>query len=367
MPNPPLAAAPRALLCVPIAFWLCLFALVATPAIAQRSETLRADLTFYADNTEFSNPFREGETLFGVFGRIFVDVLVSDTVSVEGGVFANQRLGSSRAFDDVRPVFALVLGTSRQRFRFGTLNPQPSTPAFGPDRQGQHGLLPPLQAETVALSRPWEAGLQWTASTPRVAQEAWINWQLLNTDRQRERFDTGVTGTVRVRPGVALGYQWHLVHRGGQLFASGPVSDSQAVALGPRLAGRMGGLDEAAVEVWGLLSRDVPDRERDGETRSGEAFLVKASGRSGGWRGHVLAFRGCDFLKAEGDPNYLSIRLDGRRFRRVRDYAEAGIARRFDPAPRVSVEASFRLHRTENHYEYSYRVLGRVGLAWPLR
>ena len=35
------------------------------PAWAQERVTLRSDVLFYGDNTEFRNPFREGETIFG--------------------------------------------------------------------------------------------------------------------------------------------------------------------------------------------------------------------------------------------------------------------------------------------------------------
>ena len=33
---------------------------------------------------------------------------------------------------------------------------------IGPDRTSLHGLLPPLQVETLAFLRPYEAGVQWT-------------------------------------------------------------------------------------------------------------------------------------------------------------------------------------------------------------
>jgi hypothetical protein len=51
----------------------------------------------------------------------------------------------------------------------------------------------------------------------------------------------------------------------------------------------------------------------------------------------------------------------------TRDYAEAGLTRAFRPAKGVALAASARLHRTEKHYEYSYRVLGTVALNWRLR
>lgn len=337
-----------------------------TVARAQPRETITADLTFYGDNTEFANAFREGETLLGVSGFIALDVEINDRVRVEGGVFGNERFGSARAFEQVRPILALIVRDDRHQFRMGTFAPAPTLPA-GPDRQTLHGLLPPLQAETFSFTRPWEAGLQWTTTTARVTQDAWINWQQLNTAEHRERFDTGVTGTWRPSRGAALVYQGHLVHRGGQLFAVGPVSDSYAAALGPRLSIPFAGPGELWVETLALVSRDVPDREAASASRTGKALFVRAAVSHAGWRVHGIVFRGRDFMKAEGDANYLAVRRDGRAFRNVRDYAEAGIARQFHPAPGVAVEAAFRLHRVEASIEYSYRIIGRTHLAWPLR
>ena len=36
-------------------------------------------------------------------------------------------------------------------------------------------------------------------------------------------------------------------------------------------------------------------------------------------------------------------------------------------APGAVIEVSGRLHRTERHYEYSYRVLSIASLGWKLR
>jgi hypothetical protein len=72
---------------------------------------------------------------------------------------------------------------------------------------------------------------------------------------------------------------------------------------------------------------------------------------------HLIAWRGDDFIKDEGDPNYMSMRRDGTRYRGVRDYAEAGVTRTFPLAAATLIETSLRFHRVERHYEYSYRVL----------
>jgi hypothetical protein len=78
-------------------------------------------------------------------------------------------------------------------------------------------------------------------------------------------------------------------------------------------------------------------------------------------------WRGDDFVKDEGDPNYLSVRRDGSRYRGVRDYAETGITRSFAPASGVRLEASARVHRVERHYEYSYRIIAVTAVKIPLK
>jgi hypothetical protein len=77
--------------------------------------------------------------------------------------------------------------------------------------------------------------------------------------------------------------------------------------------------------------------------------------------------RGRNFVKDEGDPNYLSVRRGSERYRGTRDYAEAGLARRFSLAPAAMLEVSGRFHRVEKHYEYSYRVLSILSASWPIR
>jgi hypothetical protein len=111
----------------------------------------------------------------------------------------------------------------------------------------------------------------------------------------------------------------------------------------------------------------VPDRQQPERSRRGAAFFGRAAAERNGWRAHVIFWRGRDFVKDEGDPNYLSVRLNGSRYGGIRDYAEAGVARRMKLAPGAVIEVSGRLHRTERHYEYSYRVLSIASLSWRLR
>lgn len=328
---------------------------------------MRADLMLYGDNTEFRNPFREGETIFGAAVRPALDIALSPRVTVTLGALTNQRFGSDHAYELVRPVVAVAFRGSRSSFVMGTLPGPRGGLVAGPDRGGPHGLLPALQRETLTFERPYEAGLQWSATFPRLQHEAWINWQRLNTAGHRERFDAGIAGEVPVQRGVAVAFQLHAVHEGGQLFAAGPVGDSLAAAAGVRLFRRIADAGEATLETYGLVSRHVPDRESPPRRKNGAGFFGRLAASHDSWRGHVLFWRGNDFIKDEGDPNYLSVRRDGSRYRGIRDYAEAGLTRSFHAANGVVFEASGRLHRVENHYEYSYRVLCVARLKWRIR
>jgi hypothetical protein len=344
--------------------WL---ACLAAPVAAQESLTVRADLAFYGDNTEFSNPFRDGDTLLGNWGRVFVDLELNARVRVLGGVFGNWRDGDIRRVGQLRPILSLVVGDTRQRFVFGTLETVRRAEGSGPDLSGPHGLLPPLQVETLAFTRPFEAGLQWLVAVPRIHQDAWIHWQRLNTPRERERFDAGVSGRLALGRGFDVPYAWHVVHHGGQRYAAGPVADSQAGGAGLGWSGRAGALDRLAFEAIGLASDFVPDREAPATALAGRGVFARAALREGPWRAHVIAWRARDFVKEEGDPNYQSIRQDGTRFRNVRDYAEAGLTRVFRPATPVEFETSVRVHRVEREWGYSYRLLARVPLAWRVK
>ena len=128
----------------------------------------------------------------------------------------------------------------------------------------------------------------------------------------------------------------------------------------------MGSLERAALEVTGSGRGSCPIAAPS-TSRDGAAFFGRASAERDGWRGHLIVWRGRDFIKDEGDPNYLSVRRDGTRYRGTRDYAEAGVTRTFRPAPGVLVEASGRLHRIERNYEYSFRIVARASISMKVK
>lgn len=335
-------------------------------AAAQQHVAARADVLLYGDNTEFRNPFREGETIFGAAARVYADVEVGPRATLSLGVFGNQRFGGDDSFERVRPVVALTLAGSRSAFTFGALPAASAGAPAGPDRMGPHRLLPPLQRETLAFERAYEPGLRWTYRGGHIEHDMWLEWQRLNTAAHRERFDAGINALLRPRGAISLPLQLHVVHEGGQLFASGAVADSVAAAAGARVQ-RPVAHGVVTLESYGLISRYVPDRAQPALSRDGAAYFGRAAIERGGWRGHLIAWRGRNFIKDEGDANYLSVGRDGARYRGTRDYAEVGAARRFALGPSASLEVSARMHRIERYYEYSYRVTSTINVAGPLR
>jgi len=336
-------------------------------AAAQQHVTARADVLLYGDNTEFRNPFREGETIFGAAARASVDVELNARTALTLGVSGNERFGGDDAFEQVRPVVALTVTGARSSFVFGAFPARRADWPAGPDRMGPHTLLPPLQRETLAFERPYEPGLRWTFRGTTVEHEMWLEWQRLNTPEHRERFDAGLNAALRPRDAVSFPVQLHIVHEGGQLFASGPVDDSLAAAAGARFEHPVTAAARGSLEAYGLVSRYVPDRARPDLSRDGVAFLGRGAIERGGWRLHLIVWRGRNFIKDEGDPNYLSIRRGGARYHGTRDYAEIGAARRFELADGASLEVSARVHRIEQYYEYSYRVTSTINVAGRIR
>lgn len=339
----------------------------AGPAAAQERIALGVDLTFYGDNTEFFNPWREGETLLGTEGRVFLDVELNEHVTLRSGVFGDHRFGDDDNFRIVRPVLALHVKNDFTRFIFGSIESGTRQVGLGPDRLGPHGLLPPLQRTSLAFTRPDEAGIQWTFQLEGVEQDTWINWQRLNTEESRELFDAGVRGQLGVDLGLPawFSYQFHIVHQGGQLFASGPVGDSWAGGAGWIAELPAWAFDRQTAEVHGLVSRDVPDRVTAADADSGFGIFARYAAEQAGWRAHLIGWRARDFVKREGDENYGSLREDGRLIG-LRHYLEAGLTRTYYPAEEVGLELSFRVHRVDTYQDYSFRMLAIVDFDIPL-
>ena len=141
---------------------------------------------------------------------------------------------------------------------------------------------------------------------------------------------------------MAIGYQLHHVHEGGQLFDPGPVADSFAGGPGLVVEPPIGFLDASSVEAYLMWSKHVPDRADPEAGSHGHGLFVRAAGEKRGWRGHFIFWSGCLWLKDEGDLNYGSRFPDGSVFRPTRHYGEVGLAKVFYEAEGVSLEGSAR-------------------------
>lgn len=352
-------------LTVSLALPLCLLLVTPGRARAQgtgEALTFRIHSTFYADNTEFSNPYRLGETLFGSNHKIFLDAPIASNVHLMGGVFTDQHYGSEHFLEFTRPIAALRVGSLEHYFLFGTLVSSQLLGDRGPDQNTPHGLLPVLQTEDLTFTRAYETGMQWKADKAIWHQDTWVNWQQVNTPLHREVLDTGNVTTVLLHRGLKASFQSHMFHAGGQLYASGAVADSQAFGPGVIYEQPIGAV-RIISEVHGLLGHDVANRQAN-ETRVwGKGAFVRESVQTGRWRGHVIVWRAKDFRKTEGDPNYNALRRDGTYTLEPRNYQEMGVARVFQPADTVQVQSSLRVHRIERHVGYSFRILGIVDVS----
>ena len=345
----------------------CAFACVlawAAPCAAQVADipiTLNLDAALLADNTEFFNPFRSGETILGSNQRLFLNLELSSRANLRLGVFAIERAGSTSAIDRGLPIVSIALGAKQNHFVIGTLETTDRA-GVGADRTTPHGLLPALATETQWFTRAYEAGIQWRTDLPRFTQDLWFDYQRMNTPAYREKFDAGVVNRVRVTGPLSIASQFHVVHHGGQQYSTGPVSDSVAFGSGVLVEGRVGRLPAASAEAYVLGSYDRPDRGAPELTTQGAALFLRATAEARGWRGHAIVWRGKDFNHEDGDPNYLSRLATGAAYRGTRDYAEMGLAKVFKAAPSVDFEASGRVHRIESAYDYSYRMLAIIHL-----
>ena len=332
-----------------------------------RAATLDLDFLLYADNTEFFNPFRDGETLFGAAGALAVDLPLSDYATFRGGVFLNHRFGSEQFAEQSRPVISLSVRSGASTITIGTLDTVPDDGAPAPDLTGPHGLLPPLQVDTLAFTRPYEGGLQWQVESDLIEHDSWIHWQRLNTAAHRERFDAGARGRVPIRNlPIALGYQVHHTHEGGQLHDTGPVRDSLAGGPGVIIEPPVDGLDALTIDAYVLWSQHIEDRAAPDPSEAGHGVFVRAAGVKNGWRGHFIFWNGCLWLKDEGDLNYGSRLQEGMVIRATRRYREAGVSRIFHEAEGVSLEGALRFHTIEGDFDYSFRILARVDTAFRL-
>ena len=323
--------------------------LLARTAAAQDVDySLDATATFYGDNTEFFNPFRDGETLIGVHGFVVGEARTSDHLAIRAGIFGNQRFGSREAFDEWRPVISLVIGGQRSQLILGTHQHRaPRARASAPIAAARMPAAAAADRNALVHATVGSRACSGSSTRSRIKHESWLNWQRVGTADQRERFDAGAVSRFKVHR--AITHRRRLPRRPRRRAADRASAPSA----------------KASRERWAAKSAVPPaasSASRSRRTCSARATCPIAPSRCRSapalprscaprrrricWRVHAIIFRGDDFITREGDRNYLSIRLDGSGYRMLRDYAEIGVTKLVPLAKDSWLEASFRGHRS---------------------
>ncbi|HSM17226.1 MAG TPA: hypothetical protein VK845_09580 [Gemmatimonadales bacterium] len=329
----------------------------AAPRLAAQRLVWRNEFTFYGDNTEFFTPFREGETLLGGQFKSFLRFKTSEHTEVLAGVFGDQRSGSDEFLDPVKPLLSFRYRTKHSVGVLGTL-----------ETVDRHGFLEPLQVTTLEITRPVEYGLQWVERRERLDAEAFINWQVLNTRASREIFDYGLVLRVRPLPFLALEYQGHGKHRGGQLFSAGvQVTNNFAGGPGLRLTAALPVVREGRLALFRLWSSGIFATDPlPGRPDKGHGTYLKASVTPPLGEFFTVLWWGRDFLSEEGDNNYNSVGVDPTFYRSKRRYTEIGFVRRMTIDEAVHFRVELRFHKIDDdtskaisgtNWEYSYRIM----------
>ena len=331
----------------------------ASPLAAQRSVDWDTRFVFFADNTEFFSPYREGATWLSNRAYTSLDYHATPRVDVQLGLTADHLSGDS-SYVSTKPLIAMRYHTTHSTGVIGTLI-----------TEDRHGLLEPLEVQQFEVLRPVEYGGQWIERHDRWGGEWFLNWRKLNTPTQREEFDMGLLVHGDPLPWLRVEGQDLWVHRGGQLYGAGEsVANGRTYAIGAIAHDSFPRLGASRLEVWHLASGSGwLDSLPTGRDAQGTGTLIRASVHpfelfqlSG------VVWMGEGYNGYWGDPNYNSIGLKGY-YRKHRFYSEVGLNKLWKGPNGVTFEGQLRFHKEDRFdtislswlsWEYSYRFVGRV-------
>lgn len=196
-------------------------------------QALKARLSLVPIVLDYELPGHPNELGRGHAGAIGTGTLVwsyDDFVELEAGVLA--RLPFAQNFSEETDAFPLLAVTVAPfgpwlRLRLGWLDAEHGHhPAvLDQDRYRYGRPYQELYNRSIEVERdvgedpflPVENGFQLKAAVPYVSAEVYLDWQLLETAAHREKFAVGVLGRFESPFGDA-GFEYRLVHYGGQLF-----------------------------------------------------------------------------------------------------------------------------------------------------
>ncbi|HVT04639.1 MAG TPA: hypothetical protein VHL58_14830 [Thermoanaerobaculia bacterium] len=313
----------------------------------------RNQLGFYGDDTEFGGPYRDGETILGGQIKSYLELALTDRVTVQAGIYADKRSGGEKFADPVEPILSFRYRTTHSSFILGAL-----------ETRKRHGLIDPLEVSTLELTRPLETGIQFTTNQRHFNSDFFLNWQKLNTPDHREVFDFGWVIHAPLPAGFSLEGQLHGLHHGGQLYSVGPVYNNVNFGPGIRWDHRWSDRLAANVTLFELVSETTRLPEfRNRPSRGRGTFLRVGFEPRPSWEVFTVLWRGKDFYAEEGDRNYGSVGTDPAFFRSRREYKELGFSKIITREGGIDFTAEMRFHKIDDRLiEYSLRLLARVSL-----
>lgn len=325
--------------------WMCHTALA--PTVEEGEAVWKNQFTFYGDNTEFFEPFRVRETILGQQFESYLDASASGSVDLWAGVFADHR-SAQAVTTGVEPVLSFVYHTDTSQFVFGTLQPV-----------YRHGLIEPMEVTTLEFNRPLEYGLEWVQKDAFINFDAFLNWQQLLTDAQREIFDYGGAGQLPFTPDIVVEGQCHGYHVGGAQYG-GVVRNNLAAGLGLAFKPKLPVLGPASLEVLGLGSKDTDRPGYPGPTYGEGVFTKLAVSPFEGWQFFGISWFGWDYMSEEGDSNYNSLGSDGVYYQSSRTYEELGVRRFVEIENGITFDFELRSQWIEDSWANAVRLVAYV-------
>lgn len=158
---------------------------------------------------------------------------------------------------------------------------------------------------------PVENGFQLRAAVDYLSAEVYLDWQLLETLAHREKFAVGVLGRFESK-WVDAGFEYRLVHYGGQLFTAkreGFDPKRQPTTLAARLKARPLILDYVTVELAGAFihgrvvqAPEEPESAHWGVEAGADVLLFQVARL--GYRAWLPKQNVARYVSEDGDPVY---------------------------------------------------------------
>lgn len=317
------------------------------PVVSGGEVDWKNQFTFYGENTEFFEPFRNRETLLGQQFKSYLDAPALDKVDLWAGLFVDHASAADQPVS-LNPILSFVYHEDATQFLFGTLQPL-----------YRHGLIEPMEVTTLELTRPIEYGLEFVQWKGPAQADVFLNWQDVLTDTQREIFDYGGSGKLVLADGLDVLGQCHGYHVGGEAY-NGIVRNNLAYGLGLGLQSALPYLGESRLELYGLGSKDTNRPGYPGPVMGEGLYLKGIVTPVEGWQFFGIVWQGWDFMSEEGDSNYNSLGVDGVYYQSHRTYEEVGLRREVPLGKDAFFDFELRSHWIEDSWANSFRILAQI-------